>query len=254
MQRVRYETVTQSPQPSPAEVVTRQPQLPVLVPTDGKECDGLSNCDIRKSLRRVRVVTDAEIFGSAKSLDAVIKDIGQQAWDSFKGVLLLNNAYKHNDHLKMREAYELLFAGLFGKTGEHGAVAKQLATIGSHKRAEFDLPQFVSGLLDDARVVLWWSSKWKQFIPAIFCPDYKTAVFVKLVLGKRLDLGNRLSKSVRVCPRCGKHFVQMHPKQDYDTPKCREAHRVARWRSKQRSAVMERRAKGKSRRPKKSAK
>jgi ribosomal protein S27AE len=74
-------------------------------------------------------------------------------------------------------------------------------------------------------------------MPAIFCPDYKTAVFVRLVLGKRLDLRNRLSKSVKFCPRCGKHFVQSHPKQEYDTPKCREAHRVARWRAKQRGTV-----------------
>jgi hypothetical protein len=150
MQRGRYGTVTNSPQSSSAEVMTRPPRLPVLVPTDGPECDGVSNCDIRKSLRRVRVVTDAEIFGSTKSLAAVIKKIGQQAWDSFKGVQRLINAHKDNDHLEMRKAYELLFSGLFGKTGEQGAVVKRLATIGSLKRAEFDLPQFVSGLLDDA--------------------------------------------------------------------------------------------------------
>src|SRR4029077_10209839 len=79
--------------------------------------------------------------------------------------------------------------------------------------------QLATKALEEARLVLWWMPKRQQFSPAAYCPNLKTAIFLKGLLG-----------NIRVCPRCGKLFIA--PKRNilYDKIQCREAHRLERWR------------------------
>lgn len=83
----------------------------------------------------------------------------------------------------------------------------------------------VSQALGHARLVLWWNTE--RFLPAVYCPDLKTAFYARALL----DIVG--TKSFRVCTYCGDLFRQKRPDQDYCSIGHREAHRVARWRAKQ---------------------
>jgi hypothetical protein len=63
-----------------------------------------------------------------------------------------------------------------------------------------------------------------QLLPGLYCPDLKTATAARWLL----------APDIRVCPHCTKPFLAKRPKQMCDTDKCREAHRVARWRARKR--------------------
>lgn len=78
--------------------------------------------------------------------------------------------------------------------------------------------------LRDARLVMWFSEKHGRILPAVYCPDWKTAMFATAFMGR-----------LRVCPKCSDIFTPKADNQSYCTPAHREAHRVARsrWRAKQ---------------------
>ena len=79
------------------------------------------------------------------------------------------------------------------------------------------------GLLN-AQIVLWWWEK--QFIPAIFCLDMTSALYLHtFFIAPTGELG------FRVCPHCHHSFFQERTNQDYCVPAHRDAHRVARFRN-----------------------
>ena len=79
--------------------------------------------------------------------------------------------------------------------------------------------------LDSVRLVLWKTQG--RIAPGILCPDISTAFFVHLLMSA---VGARAS--LRLCPKCGKIFLQKRADQDYCSVKCRESHRVERWRAR----------------------
>jgi len=83
----------------------------------------------------------------------------------------------------------------------------------------------VSQALQEARLVLWWNKE--RFLPAVWCPNLKTAFYARALL----DIVG--TKSFRVCAYCGDLFRQKRTDQDYCSIAHREAHRVARWRANQ---------------------
>ena len=99
------------------------------------------------------------------------------------------------------------------------------------------LSYVLSNEIRDARLVLWWADS--KFRPALWCPDMRIAFYARVLLGV---IGG---KGFGVCPHCGVGFVQDRPDQAYCSISHREAHRVARWREKQKLKATE---KGKRRR------
>ena len=65
-------------------------------------------------------------------------------------------------------------------------------------------------------------------MPAIYCTDLDSAFYVHTFL-----IAPTGSIGYRMCPHCGEQFLQERSNQDYCIPAHREAHRVARWRDKQ---------------------
>lgn len=96
----------------------------------------------------------------------------------------------------------------------------------NYSSPEKPLAALITKLLLEVRIVYWNIGKGKTVVvtPGIYCPDYKTAITVKVIL----------DTDFRVCPRCHSPFVAKRPKQQCCSIECREAHRVARWREKQR--------------------
>jgi hypothetical protein len=87
------------------------------------------------------------------------------------------------------------------------------------------------GLLN-AQIVLWWAEE--RFIPAIFCVDMKTALYLHTFFIAPIgELG------FRICPHCHNQFFQDRPNQDYCCPAHREAHRVARFRNEKKLRAAE---------------
>lgn len=88
-------------------------------------------------------------------------------------------------------------------------------------RGRWDYCSLMSEALENARLVMW-RGEGERLIPAVYCPDLKTAAFVTLYLG-----------GVRICPRCKQPFVPEKDNQAYCTPQHGAAHRTARsrWRA-----------------------
>ncbi|HEY6351482.1 MAG TPA: hypothetical protein VI636_18925 [Candidatus Angelobacter sp.] len=78
----------------------------------------------------------------------------------------------------------------------------------------------VSKALQEAKFVLWWNGE--DFKPGLWCEQTKVAFYAYA-----------LSGMLRICPHCSEAFCPERPDQNYCSVEHREAHRVARWRSKQ---------------------
>jgi hypothetical protein len=62
-----------------------------------------------------------------------------------------------------------------------------------------------------------------KFVPSVFCPDTETALYVEFLFAIR---------GPGICPKCEKVFFKQRPDQAYCSIEHREAHRVARWRER----------------------
>lgn len=71
--------------------------------------------------------------------------------------------------------------------------------------------------IQSARLVIWWSPRKSSLIPAIYCPDRETALFVDL-----------LFSGVTACLGCGKLFTPHRPNQLYHDFLCANRHRKRR--------------------------
>ena len=111
------------------------------------------------------------------------------------------------------------------------SIAMELFALGPGQAADIGwlFSSVLSGELDSVRLVLWWSGK--QFRPALYCSDLKSALYTLILL--RLVAG----RGWGVCPQCGDFFVQKRRDQTYCTVAHREAHRVARWRATQMASL-----------------
>jgi hypothetical protein len=96
---------------------------------------------------------------------------------------------------------------------------------GVHEPHRFLCYEVTRTLLERVRLVLWWDGE--HFLPALYCEDRTTALYVRVLL--KAARGRGLAN----CLKCGEWFVQDRANQDYCSIAHREAHRVARWRSHQ---------------------
>ena len=234
-ERISYDKLVQT---SSSHSVTT---IPIIIPCEkGKTPDGRANFadtfvdeenPSGRNTRRVifwsvRIVKDDDLKNLRRSLSA------SEAL-FLADCLVLKKAYNSKDRLALQRPYERLFPFLVGK--EHWDKNKfdeipekrRLAEIFALTMVDQGrqgivncLPKLVSKALDDVRLVLWWFQKGGEVLtPAIFCPDLKTAIFVKGLL-----------EEIRCCPRCEKLFIPKNSKVEYCSPAHRDAHRMARWR------------------------
>ena len=103
------------------------------------------------------------------------------------------------------------------------------------------LAKELSSRLEHVRFVIW---QWQgETGPALLCPDVATALLIRVVMSA---VGAQAG--LRLCPKCGQAFLQKRADQDYCSVKCREAHRVERWRA-QKSGTSKVKLTGKERAP-----
>jgi len=80
----------------------------------------------------------------------------------------------------------------------------------------------VTEVFQSARFVMWHSEEEDRFLPGLYCPTRRIAVFA---------LG--IMKRLRVCPKCDIPFIPDDDKMAYCCLKHYEAHRIARFRARQ---------------------
>ncbi len=83
-----------------------------------------------------------------------------------------------------------------------------------------------SGAMKGVQLVLWRSGT--RLMPAVYCEDRVAAAYTTAFFGR----------GWKVCPysACGEWFIPTRDRQDHCCPKHREAHRVARWRMRQKAS------------------
>jgi hypothetical protein len=83
-----------------------------------------------------------------------------------------------------------------------------------------------------ASVVLWWANE--KLLPAIFCFDMKTALYVHTFF-----IAPTGALGFRSCPYDSRQFFQDRTNQEYCCLAHREAHRMARWRNEKKLRLIE---------------
>jgi len=70
----------------------------------------------------------------------------------------------------------------------------------------------------------------REMIPALVCPTVSAAFLLRTLMSAA-----GANVGIRLCPNCGNVFLQKRPDQNYCSVRCREAHRVARFRARKKS-------------------
>jgi hypothetical protein len=214
MRRNKYQTVT---------------SLPILVPDGSGEINEIVNFYPRdeEGSIPIHIVRDRDIR------DRLRKIIDPSEIDLFLGIIELKQAHDAKDEQALERAYHRVYPWLQNvcrtRNANEAAAERKLhaaAFARAPEQIQWDFSQLVTSALGDARLVMWFSWKEQRFLPAVYCPTWRTAAFVKTFLGR-----------VRSCPQCGKLFVPANNNVFYCKAAHRDAYRVARWRSRKKIAV-----------------
>lgn len=205
--------------------------LPVLVEADSlKESAGWGTFfpKNRTTGWAVHVVTPQDVLKRLRTIFAP-KEIPLYA-----GIIHLERALESGHEGEIVKSFERVspwiksFAPLKEMQWKSRDGRVSFKTVGHERNAaRWNYSGLMADLFQSARLVVWCPEGEVRFMPALYCPDWKTAAFL-LVFMKRF----------RECPKCQNIFVPAADNVDYCSPEHREAHRVARWRSQQRSKKM----------------
>jgi hypothetical protein len=140
------------------------------------------------------------------------------------GVVSVLRAWESDDQIAAKNAL-LEFRKLRSGEGLAYQVAKRLVQDPDY--VPDTLVYDVSRQLDGVRLVLWKKMPNRKLGLGLFCPNLGVAFWIHSLLSA---LGT--AKGFRICPKCGNVFLQARPDQDYCSIRCRESHRLERWRAK----------------------
>jgi hypothetical protein len=196
---------------------TAREVLPVLVPCQAGEAhDGVANFILvtertetgtqSRSGPKVRLLRNQDITD-----EAIRKALTPADYELLTATLALKKSFDTHDPLLAEKTYPKLFPLLPPRPSD-----PKLAI----PWAGVDVAKLATSPMQTARLVLWFVAG--KFIPTIYCPDLKTAIFVRAFL------------SLQTCAHCGKIFGSESENVRYCTPAHGHAHRVARMRAKQR--------------------
>lgn len=214
----------------------------VLIPcSSGEREEGMANFLRQGALFvDVRTVRDAELNPKTEGGGKLWKSLAKCEKERLLALIAFRKAMEEKDALapaKLEYAYRRILVEEF-PIPEGSDLAKAQSSIRFFAKLFADegtssgvpqrrLAELLTNSLSKARLVLWWKDADRRFLPAVYCPDVATALYVRALLG---IVGGR---ALVVCPHCGEPFLQQRSDQDYCTIRCREAHRVARWRATQ---------------------
>src|ERR1700731_4942345 len=204
--------------------------LPGLVEGDElKEADGRGNFlpGDRAEESAVRVVRAKDIK------ERLPRIFPPKELDLFLGAIQLEQALGARDDLALQRASEKVRPWLppdfvdeiptwqIKVNLKHRSAVYKVTGVNRLYPALLNYCRLMADRLQNVRLVIWFAEKEGRFLPALYCPDWKTAAFAFTFTG-----------GIRVCQntKCNQVFVPVADNVAYCKPACREAHRVARWR------------------------
>lgn len=218
----------------PLQTVT----LEVLVKSELRTCDGWMALPNGRpspeviegtSSLPVRVVKDSEIVQNGDLHPELRKRLSVREWDLLCAMHFMGIAEERFDSGEAKKAYRLMVG-----SGKEEYAHKLLFSAYTYKNIGSDLDVLISLALAKAHLVCW--AKWRlktaeedaktprrqRRAVGIYCPDYKTAIAAKLILGH-----------VRICIHCRRPFIPTSTSTDqkYCGDSCGAAHRTARSRA-----------------------
>jgi len=247
---------------------------PLLIPCEAAEMDGLvnltpPNSSFKENLageHPVRVLRNQELDMRSEAGRKFWRGLPETDRNRLLALLGLRQALESDDRLsvkKREDAYlkiipEILAAApmqshkksLIEKVLEAAQNAPQYGMSDSmradliaglsglfakRERSLAVLQRLLNHAVRNARLMLWRRTNEKALLPAIYCPDAATALYVSALV----KIGG--FRALLVCPHCGNAFLQQRSDQDYCSIRCREAHRVARWRAEKIRSKLKRR-------------
>jgi hypothetical protein len=257
MKRYMYDTVTQIPILVPARLIPGERPVGtdtfrihfLQVPGPRRKGDRRPPETPRWEDEPVVQLKSSYLAPGSKQAKFIWDALGPATKKELMQLIILRDALQRGDSFEeMRKLYREMEFRIFGEEGtdepwppellemarqrlgplfqpktELQSVMESFHDAGRHTTV---LSALMTDELDGARIVLWWTGS--EFVPAVWCQDLRTAVYVL-----SLPVFAR-GQALAVCPRCRQMFVQSRPDQTYDSVRCREAHRVARWRADQR--------------------
>lgn len=231
--------------------------MPVLIPCSAHEREGFATFSVELAAAQpVRALSDADTR-------AALRRMQHYELEHLNATLAAIQAIHTKDSIALKKAAKRFDTAAQMKKGEHdrqspslmperwvtsdwgrwvtmvfglksGQELDALLRYGGYKSGphaqreiKWRLSLEMSKAVEDVRFVLWWTGE--RFLPALYCADLKTGLYVKGLLSL---IGG---KCFRVCPYCDQPFFQTRPDQNYCSIPHREAHRVARWRARQKA-------------------
>jgi hypothetical protein len=186
--------------------------LPILFPCrEGEAWDGVANFYLittrdesgtySRSGPKVRLLRNSDYSDEA----AIRKVLSTEDYDLLTGTLDLKRSRETAD-LALQERANTKLG--YNKT----ELDRRLYSYPAW--ADVRVPEKATAPMDPARLVLW--SQKGRYIPAIYCPDVKTAIFCRAFF------------NLQTCPHCGIVFFAENDNVIYCRPSHGHAHRMAR--------------------------
>lgn len=209
--------------------------IPVLIACSSMEGDETVNLAPPQAMLKgtlvglcpVRVLQDA-------NLDREIRSLRSDDKERLLALIALRQALEGDDRLsveKREAAYRRVMHELLGplvglqEAKQENFQASMARLFAQRGKSLNVLERLLTHAVRNARLIIWRPKDEGRLLPAIHCPDVATALYVRALV--RIAGG----KALVVCPNCGNLFLQQRSDQDYCSIRCREAHRVARWRA-----------------------
>jgi uncharacterized C2H2 Zn-finger protein len=174
----------------------------------------------RRGLKPLKVVDRENVLRLLEETPAgkVPRSLKEDEWRMVQAAHSLKNAIQgrgaQKDELELQRAFNLL--GIAYPEGSRGGSSQELWELVALDR----LTEIVSA----GRLIFWIDDRdgKGQLSPGIYCPTLKAAVIVSALFGD----------SFNICPRCRTVFFG---NKTYCKTACETAHRVARWRARQKN-------------------
>jgi hypothetical protein len=207
-------------------------QMLVVVPADEDDSDGY----VRE--HTVRVVNDEDVLRAWEQFRREHRAVGPKDpnWTYLFGIRTLQRGRELDDMTAMRKGAHMVFPhlaiaqakGAFdGDPKQFEAAFEEWIAQGT-KGDAFQLGYMISALMVDCTPQMFARFTPQRMrgyaelpVPAILCKTFAAAVAFKLFF-----------HGLGVCPHCANLFIKEHPRQACCSIACREAHRIARWRSR----------------------
>ena len=163
----------------------------------------------------MRALEEEELDPKTKRSNEIKRDVDAKYLNFLRGLKMLQRLRRNDDPLGEKKAYDLISPILWKEQQPPNE-----ARLALMRRS---LVSSLAHALRDVRLVFWLSGKGdgQRLLPGLYCPDLKTAITVKWLMGSR----------IRVCLHCQSIFLARRPKQECCKQECTEAHRLARWRA-----------------------